>query len=66
MPCRLIVATAFAAGMSVALLGCTGGPAQTAISSAPVAGPTEGSPMGAPAGQFGGDVAANAVSAVEK
>ena len=50
MPCRLIVATAIAAGMSVALLGCTGGPAQTATSSAPVAGPTEGSPKGAPAG----------------
>src|SRR5260370_8205548 len=50
MPCRLIVATAIAAGMSVALLGCTGGTAQTATSSAPVAGPTEGSPKGAPAG----------------
>ena len=40
MLCRLIVATAFAAGMSVALLGCTGGPAETATSSAPApAGP---------------------------
>jgi hypothetical protein len=49
MPRRVIVATALAAGMTVALLGCTGGPATTATSSAPVAGPTQGSPKGAPA-----------------
>ncbi len=50
MPCRLIVAIAFAASMSVAMLGCTGGPAKTASSSAPVAGATGGSPNGASAG----------------
>lgn len=49
MPRRLIAATALAAGMSVALLGCTGGPAKTAASSAPAARPTSGSPTGAPA-----------------
>ena len=50
MPRRLIAVTALAAGTSVALLGCTGGPAKTATSLAPVAGPSGGSPTGAPAG----------------
>jgi hypothetical protein len=50
MPRRLIVATAFAAGMSVALLGCTGGPAKTATSPAPAARPAHGARTGAPAG----------------
>jgi hypothetical protein len=47
---RLMAATALAASMGVALLGCTGGPAKPATSSAPVAGPTERSPKGAPTG----------------
>ena len=47
MPRRVIVATARAAGMTVALPGCTGGPATTATSPAPVAGPAQGSPKGA-------------------
>ena len=50
MPRRLIVATALAAGMTVALPGCTGGPATTATSPAPVARPAQGSRTGAPAG----------------
>jgi hypothetical protein len=50
MPRRLIVVTALAAGMSIALLGCTGGPAKTAASPAPVAGPAGGPPTGMPAG----------------
>ena len=47
MPRRLIAATAVAAGMSVVLLGCTGGPARTVTGSAPVAGPAARSPGGA-------------------
>jgi hypothetical protein len=47
---RLIAATALAAGMSVALLGCTGGPATTATSPAPAARATGVSPRGTPAG----------------
>jgi hypothetical protein len=50
MPRGLIAATALAAGMSVVLLGCAGGPAKTVTGSGPVAGSTEGSPKGAPAG----------------
>ena len=50
MPRRLIAATAVAAGMSVVLLGCTGGPARTVTSPPPVAGSTAGSAKGAPAG----------------
>jgi hypothetical protein len=46
----MIVATGLAAGMSVALLGCTGGPAKTAMSSATAAGPAGGSSASAPAG----------------
>jgi hypothetical protein len=53
MPRRLMVATALAAGMIVALLGCTGGPARTATRPATVAGPAAGSPKGAPAGPAG-------------
>ena len=49
MPRRLTVVTALAAGMSAALVGCGGGPANTAASSAPVAGPTQRAPMSAPA-----------------
>jgi hypothetical protein len=45
-----IVVTALAAAMSVALLGCTGGPAKTATSSVPVAGTAQGPPESAPAG----------------
>ena len=48
MPRRLIAATAVAAGMSVVLLGCTGGPARTVTSPPPVAGSTAGSAKGAP------------------
>ena len=47
---RLIAATALAAGVSVALLGCGGGPAKTVVGSAPVARSTPGSPQGAAAG----------------
>jgi len=47
---RLIAVTALAAGMSVVLLGCGGGPAKTVTGSAPVAGSTEGSPQAAAAG----------------
>jgi hypothetical protein len=47
---RLIAACALAAGMSVVLLGCGGGPAKTATGSAPAARSTEGSPQGAAAG----------------
>ena len=50
MPRRLIAATALAAGLSVALLGCTGGPANTASRSATMAGSAAGSPRSAPAG----------------
>src|SRR5215831_15085664 len=44
---RLTAATVLAAGMSVVLLGCGGGPARTVTGSAPVAGSTEGSSMSA-------------------
>src|SRR5579859_7239144 len=50
MPRRLIAVIALAAGMSVVLLGCSGGPARTVTGSAPVAGSAQGSPRGAPAG----------------
>ena len=50
MPRRLIAATALAAGLSGALLGCTGGPAKTATGSATVAGAAAGSPKSTPAG----------------
>jgi len=50
MPRRLIVATALAAGMSVALFGCTGGPAKTAARSATVAGSAAGPPRSASTG----------------
>lgn len=40
MPHRLMAATALAAAVSMALLGCTGGPARTATSAAPAATPT--------------------------
>ena len=46
---RLIAATALAAGMSVVLLGCSGGPARTVTGSAAIAGSTAGSSTGAPA-----------------
>jgi len=49
MPRRLIAATALAAGMSVVLLGCSGGPARTVTGSAAIAGSTAGSSTGAPA-----------------
>ena len=47
---RPIAATALAAGMSVVLLGCGGGPAKTVTGPAPVAGSTGGSPQRAAAG----------------
>src|SRR5260370_30363411 len=50
MPHRLIAATALAAAMSVALLGCSGGPAKTVTGSAPVARSAAGSPRGPAAG----------------
>ena len=50
MPRRLITATALAAGMSVVLVGCTGGPARTAAGSAPATGSTGGPARGVPAG----------------
>ena len=50
MPRRLIAATALAAGMSVALLGCSGVPAKTVTGSGAVAGSAAGSARGAPAG----------------
>jgi hypothetical protein len=40
MPHRLLAATALAAGVSIALLGCTSGPARTATSPVPAATPT--------------------------
>src|SRR5262249_14312761 len=46
---RTIAATALAAGMSVVLFGCSGGPAKTVAGSAPVAGSAEGAPKGAAA-----------------
>ena len=46
---RLIAVTALAAGMSIVLLGCSGGPAKTVTGSAPIAGSTAGSPKSAPA-----------------
>jgi len=46
MPRTLIAAAA----LSVVLLGCTGSPARTAASSAPVAGPAGASPRGTPPG----------------
>ena len=39
MPRRLIAATARAAGMSVILLGCGGGPAKSGTGSAPASRP---------------------------
>jgi len=50
---RTIAATALAAGMSVVLFGCSGGPAKTVAGSAPVAGSAEGAPKGAAAGSAG-------------
>ena len=50
MPRRLITATALAAGMSVVLVGCTGGPARTAAGPASAAGSTGGPARGARAG----------------
>ena len=50
MPHRLIAATALAAGVSLVLLGCSGGPAKTVTGPAPVAGSTVRFPRGAPAG----------------
>ena len=49
MPIRLSVTAALAAGISVALLGCTGGPAKITVSPPPVARHAERSPDGAPA-----------------
>jgi hypothetical protein len=50
MPRRLIAAIVLAAGMNVVLLACSGGPAKTVTGPAPVAGSTERSAQGAPAG----------------
>jgi len=47
---RLVVAAALAAGMSVAVPGCTGGTATTGTGVATSAGPGRGSPGTAPAG----------------
>ena len=47
---RLIVVAALAAGMSVAVPGCTGGPAGTRAGPAAVTGPSRGSPGSAQAG----------------
>ena len=47
---RLSGATALAAGMSVVLLGCSGGSAKTIAGSAPAAGSAEASAKGEPAG----------------
>lgn len=47
---RLIAVAALAAGMSVAVPGCTGGTATTGTGPATVAGPGRGSPGNAPAG----------------
>jgi len=47
---RLSGATALAAGMSVVLLGCSGGSAKTLAGSAPAAGSAEASAKGEPAG----------------
>ena len=49
MPIRLVAATALAAVMSIALLGCTRGPAKTMASPATVTGPATGSASTAPA-----------------
>jgi hypothetical protein len=46
---RLTVTAALTAGVSAALLGCTGGQIKTAASPAPAAGSTEGPSRGAPA-----------------